>query len=179
MPNPSLRADSSSDVRTKQFIIIPVRSSETADWLPSARSAFAGLPAASLPGASPHPCVGKGWQATPLVAVPTAPNAPPLTALERRALDLGLLDARRKIRSTRIARILRLLFGLKAPSPLADPRLEALRRLAMDGMAPDHGEDMQLAPALIQAAWRYLGRDSDAGPLSSARTTAAGTAAVP
>ena len=100
---------------------------------------------------------------------------PPLTPLERRALDLGRLDARQRARPARVVPVLRLLFGLEPLSPLADPRLEALRRFAMRSVAPDRhrpatdeGEDdrERLDPELLKSAQRSLGqRDADAGPV--------------
>lgn len=71
-------------------------------------------------------------EALALYGAAHADSAPLFTALEYRVIGLGArVDVRRELRrESRLARWLNRLFGIALASPLADGRLEALRRFA-------------------------------------------------
>lgn len=58
----------------------------------------------------------------------------PFTPLELLVIEIGARDRATLVKSrSRLARLMRLLFGIEAPAPFADARLEALRVLANAG----------------------------------------------
>jgi len=64
------------------------------------------------------------------IAVPT--TEPVFTPLELRVVALAARDTGWSVRPrTRFVRIVEALFGIRRPNPLANPRLEALRRFAV------------------------------------------------
>lgn len=78
-------------------------------------------------------------EALALYGAAHADEAPLFSTLEYRAIGIGARsDVRRELKpGTRLARWLSRLFGIEAARPLADQRLEALRRFAsIVGHAP-------------------------------------------
>lgn len=70
------------------------------------------------------------------------------SALELLVVGIGEMDPPAVLRpGGRLARTLRLLFGIKAPAPFADVRLEALRSLA-GALRHRRDTDAQIAAAL-------------------------------
>jgi hypothetical protein len=77
-------------------------------------------------------------QGTHLSAPAARPPATGFSALEWSVIAFAERDGVRSLEQPgRVSRAMGSLFGLRTPSPLADPRLEALRRLAV--LAWRHG----------------------------------------
>lgn len=82
------------------------------------------------------------------VVQPTDTAAAPFSALELRVIGIGERDPVVWFNpGGRLARLRRLLFGIEAPTPFADRRLEALRLLA-GALRGDRRSDSRIADAL-------------------------------
>jgi len=85
---------------------------------------------------------------TPLTIVaPPAPEAPPFTDLEERVIDLARQEGIGAIEPPgRFERLLAVLFGVRpGGQPLADPKLEALRRATIVAHHRHHLPDTHAA----------------------------------
>lgn len=91
------------------------------------------------------------------VAAPDTPScvaagdhdAPLFTPLERLVIDIGYRDPLTRIAyGSRLARLRRWLFGIEAPRPFGDRRLEALRGLVLALRRHGHGAEAEIAAAL-------------------------------
>ena len=99
-------------------------------------------------------------------SAPDSTGLPVLTLIEQKALLVGLSDGlqRRSIRHPEprgvLRALLRLVFGHRGVPPLADPKLEALRALAMDHVrgrsCPGITIRCQGLPPELVAAARHL-----------------------
>ncbi|MGF7150549.1 hypothetical protein FHS96_004207 [Sphingomonas zeicaulis] len=70
--------------------------------------------------------------ATATVAAPAVDDEPVFDALEERVIALAAADTRWSVRPRGVlGRLVERLFGFAPANPLADPRLEALRRFAV------------------------------------------------
>jgi hypothetical protein len=99
--------------------------------LPNRRLIMASLPIAALPATRPFPFPAASPTLVP-VEQPRAAAEPRLSALEWSIVALAERDNLASLREPgRIAAALEGLFGLARPNKLADPRLEALRRVAV------------------------------------------------
>lgn len=79
---------------------------------------------------------------------PTHTGAAPFSALELRVIGIGEKDPGVWLKpGSRLARLRRLLFGIEAPTPFADRRLEALRLLA-GALRGHRRSDLRIAAAL-------------------------------
>lgn len=107
----------------------------------------AGRPAAPSASALRLIAVGSGPARRGLAVVDAEPaSSPILSGLERSVIRLSAGDGRRSLAGPAgpAERLVGWVFGLRRPPPLADPRLEALRRLAvlfrLEGERIDGGE---------------------------------------
>ena len=67
-----------------------------------------------------------------IAAINAAPEAPLFTPAERAVIAVARIDGASSVRPrTLLTRLAAALFGVAPPNPLADPRLEALRRFAV------------------------------------------------
>lgn len=92
---------------------------------------MASMPIAALPAPRPLPFLASVPTLVPVEQAPL-PAAPKLSALEWSIVALAERDSLASLREPgRIAAALESLFGLARPNKLADPKLEALRRVAV------------------------------------------------